>query len=183
MQTFWGNRKPSSKQRLTRGYADGVYQELTLRGKVVVEGHYRGDLKHGVWREWTADGTQLQLEQHWKRGKLDGKVKKYVGGKLATEATYVDGKVDGPYAELRDGKPAVTGQYVDDQKDGVWTIYAADGTVLRTATYKAGLLDGPWRELVAGAVVEGELVAGRRVGTWSHTERGGAAQKRTYTTP
>jgi len=66
-------------------------------------------------------------------GKLDGKVKKYVDGKLAMEATYVAGKVEGPYAEFRAGKPAVTGQFVDDRKDGAWTIYAADGTVMRTS--------------------------------------------------
>ena len=183
MTTFWGNKKPASKQRMFQGVADGVYQELTVRGKVVVEGHYRNDVKHGAWKEWNADGTVLQLEETWKRGKLDGKVKKYVDGKLAMEATYVDGKVSGPYAELRNGKPAVTGQFVDDQKDGTWTIYAGDGASLRTATYKAGVLEGPWRELVDGGVLEGNLVAGRRSGSWTRTERGGAVRKLTYTTP
>jgi hypothetical protein len=43
----------------------------------------------------------------------------------------------------------------------------ADGTVALTATYKDGVLDGPWREVVAGAVIEGTLVAGRRSGPWT----------------
>lgn len=182
MLTFHANKKVSSKQRISRGSLDGLYQELTPRGKVVVEGHYSGDVKHGSWKEWTPDGVLL-LEESWKRGKLDGKLKKYVMGKLATEATYLAGQAVGPYTEFRGGKPAVTGQFVDDQKDGVWTVYATDGAVVRTATYKAGVLEGPWRELSDGAVVEGPMVAGRRTGSWTRTDRAGAVEKLTYTTP
>lgn len=180
--TFWGNKKPASKQHIYQGSLDGLYQELTVRGKVVVEGHYRADQKHGSWKEWTPEGALL-LEESWKRGKLDGKVKKYVDGKLAMEATYADGKATGPYAEFRAGKPAVTGQFVDDRKDGTWTIYAGDGAVLRTATYRAGVLDGPWRELTDGAVVEGPIAQGRRTGSWTRTDRAGAVTTISYATP
>ena len=182
MLTFHANRKVSSKQRMRGGSLDGIYQELTPRAKVVVEGHYSADQKHGMWKEWTPDGVLL-LEQSWKRGKLDGPVKKYVGGKLSMETTYVNGKVSGPYSEFRAGKPAVTGQFVDDQKDGTWTIYAGDGAVLRIATYKAGVLEGPWRELVDGAVLEGPMALGRRTGSWIRTDRAGAIRTLTYTTP
>ncbi|MBL9017193.1 MAG: hypothetical protein JNL83_23600 [Myxococcales bacterium] len=183
MITFHANRKPSSKTRLSSGSLDGLHQEFNPRGKLVVEGRYRADQKHGVWKEWTLDGTTLLVEQSWKRGKLDGPVKKYVDGKLAMEATYVDGVASGPYTERRDGKPAVTGQFVDDRKDGTWTIYAADGAVLRTATYKHGVLDGPYRELADGAVVEGSMASGRRSGTWTRTDRAGSVQTMAYTTP
>ena len=94
-----------------------------------------------------------------------------------------------PAIEIRDlhkafgGKPAVTGQFASDMKDGTWTIYTADGAVLRTATYKAGLLDGPYRELADTAVVEGTMVAGRRSGTWTHTNRAGTVNRTAYTTP
>ena len=95
----------------------------------------------------------------------------------------LDGKVEGPYSELRGGKPAVTGQFVDDQKDGTWTIYAADGAVLRTATYKHGVLEGPYRELADGEVVEGAMASGRRSGAWTRTNRAGTVKTLTYTTP
>ena len=182
MLTFWGNKKPSSRQHLLQGAQDGIYQELTLRGKVVVEGHYKGDVKHGVWKEWTPEGVPT-LEQMWRHGKLDGVVKKLVDGKVAMTVTYKAGKAQGPYVEHRDGKPAVTGQFVADQKDGTWTQYDADGSVILTATYKAGVLDGPWRQLVEGAVLEGVMVAGRRSGTWTRTDRAGSVSKLTYTTP
>jgi antitoxin component YwqK of YwqJK toxin-antitoxin module len=149
----------------------------------VREGRYKADVKHGLWKEWTLDGATLLVEESWKLGKLDGKVKKYVDGKLSMEATYIDGRVDGTYTEYRDGKPSLIGQFVDDQKHGTWTIYAPSGATLRIASYKNGVLDGPWKELADAAVVEGTMVAGRRSGTWTRTDRAGAVRKLTYTTP
>ena len=182
MLTYWPNRKVASRQHLYQGTPDGVYQELTNRGKVVVEGHFRNDAKHGAWKEWTPDGVPT-LEQSWKRGKLDGVVKKYVAGKVSTQATYQDGKATGPYVEYRDGNPAVTGQFIDDRRSGTWTEYDADGRVTLTATYKDGVLEGPWRQLVAGAVLEGAMTQGRRTGTWTRTDKAGAVQRTTYHAP
>jgi len=182
MMTFHPNHKPATKQHLTNGALDGVYQELTLRGKVVVEGRYASDKKHGWWREWTDLGV-LTLEEHWKWGKLDGALKKYEGGKLAVEATYKSGKVEGAYTEYRSGKPALTGQFAADRRTGTWTSYDPDGAVVLTATYKEGVLDGPWRQLTGGVVYEGKMVAGRRSGTWTRTDRTGAASVVTYKSP
>jgi antitoxin component YwqK of YwqJK toxin-antitoxin module len=179
MLTFWPNKKVASRQHLYQGVADGLYQELTNRGKVVVEGHYRNDLRHGAWKEWTPDGVPT-LEQTWKRGKLDGVVRKYVDGKLATEATYKDGRASGKYVEYRNGKPAVTGQFADDRRTGAWTQYDADGHVTLTATYRDGVLDGPWRQLVGGVVLEGTLTQGRRTGTWTQTDKAGEVRQQSY---
>ena len=182
MLTFWANKKPASRQHMFQGVADGVYQELTNRGKVVVEGHYRNDVKHGTWKEMTELGVPT-LEQGWRRGRLDGEVKKYVDGKVVTEATYKDGKATGKYAEYRDGKPALTGQFTDDKRTGTWTQYAPDGRVLLTSTYKDGVLDGPWKQLVDGAVLEGTMTAGRRTGTWTRTDKAGLVRQLAYPAP
>jgi uncharacterized protein len=182
MLTFHANHKPSSRQRLIKGVEDGFYQELTNRGKVVVEGSYRNGVKHGAWKELTPDGIVV-LEQGWKRGKLDGIVKKYVDGKLSVESTYVDGKAEGSYVETRNGKPAVTGQFSDDRKSGTWTHYNRDGAVILTATYQAGVLDGPWRQLVDGVALEGQMASGRRTGTWTRTDKAGVVRKLVFGLP
>jgi len=182
MQTFWPNKKVATRQHLYQGAADGLYQELTNRGKVVVEGRFRSDQKHGAWKEWTPDGVPT-LEQTWKRGKLDGVVKKYIDGKVATEATYKDGKATGKYVEYRGGKPAVTGQFQDDRRTGTWTEYDAGDHVTLTATYKDGVLEGAWRQLVDGEVLEGTLTQGRRTGTWTRTDKAGVVRQLTYPTP
>jgi uncharacterized protein len=179
MITYHPNKKPATKQQIVGGDMEGVYQELTPRGKVVVEGHYYADHKNGVWKEQTELGVPI-LEQHWRGGKLDGVVKKYDNGKLVELATYKHGKADGAYQELRDGKPSLTGQFVDDKRTGTWTTYDPDGAVVVTATYKDGVLEGPWKQIANGVVTEGTMVAGRRSGTWTRTERGGTSQQTTY---
>jgi antitoxin component YwqK of YwqJK toxin-antitoxin module len=182
MLTFWPNHKVASRQHVYQGAADGLYQELTNRGKVVVEGRFRNEAKHGAWKEWAPEGA-LTLEQGWKRGRLDGTIKKYVDGKVVSEAVYKDGKAVGKYVEYRAGKPAVTGQFADDRKTGVWTHYDPDGHVLLTASYKDGVLDGAWKQLVDGAVLEGTMTQGRRTGRWTRTDKAGQVRELTYPVP
>jgi antitoxin component YwqK of YwqJK toxin-antitoxin module len=182
MLTFHSNRKVASKQHVYQGTPDGLYQEFTQRGKLVVDGHMAGDRRHGSWKEYTDTG-QITLESSYKRGRIEGVYKKYVDGKLSVQATYKDGKAEGPYTEFRNGKPATTGQFAADRKTGTWTEYDVDGSVMSTATYKDGLLEGPWKSLVGGIVTEGEMKAGRRVGTWTQTDRSGAVRKTAYKTP
>jgi hypothetical protein len=50
-------------------------------------------------------------------------------------------------------------------------------------TYKDGVVEGPYRELTAGSVIEGPMVAGRRSGTWTRTDKGGGVRKLTYRAP
>jgi len=183
MDTYYPNKKVSSKTHMQAGAMDGVYQELTLRGKVVVEGRYSSDVKNGWWREWNdlgPQGLQIQLEQHWRWGKLDGAVKKYDNGKLVSEATYKNGKAEGPYTVFRDGKPALTGTFANDRRTGTWTTYDPEGGVTMVATYKDGVLEGPWRQLTDGIAVEGTMTAGRRSGSWTRTDKSGAKQVLTY---
>lgn len=182
MLTFWPNKKVASRQELSRGMFHGLYQELTQRGTLIVEGQFRKNLKHGAWKEWTPDGVPT-LEQTWKGGKLDGVVKKYVDGQVAMETTYQDGKATGAYVEYRAGKPGVTGQFQDDRKTGTWIEYDADDHVTLTATYRDGVLDGPWRQVTGGVVLEGTMTQGRRTGTWTRTDKAGAVQELTYQTP
>lgn len=179
MVTFYPNKKPATRTAMVAGEMSGLYEELTPRGKQVVEGRYYADKKHGWWREKTELGVPT-LEEHWKRGKLDGTVKKYIDGKVATQATYKDGKAEGPYTEYRDGKPWLTGQFKADARVGTWTEYGVDGQVVLIATYKDGILDGTWKALVDGAVTEGTMTAGRKTGTWTVTSRSGAATTVTY---
>jgi antitoxin component YwqK of YwqJK toxin-antitoxin module len=182
MLTFHTNKKAASRQAIVNGVMSGIYQELTPLGKIVVQGRYRADHKHGTWKYSTMTGAPLR-EHTYELGRLDGVVRKYIDGRVAMETTYADGKVVGPYAEYRDGKPAITGQYDADRKHGTWTTLSSEGLVVLTATYDHGVLQGPWRQLVDGTVVEGEMRDGRRSGTWTVTDRSGAVTQLTYTTP
>lgn len=181
MLTFHANGRVASRTDYVDGLLQGAYEELTSRGKPIVIGRYYKDQKHGRWRELTETG-ELTLEAHYKHGKLDGAWKKYVAGKVAVEATYKNGLADGTYTEYRDGKPSLVGQFAADRRTGTWISYGTDGVVTLTATYKDGVLEGPWRQLASGIVIEGEMHAGHRVGTWTQTDRAGQKQLVTYPT-
>jgi antitoxin component YwqK of YwqJK toxin-antitoxin module len=179
MVTFHPNKKPATRTTMSKGLMAGLYEELTPRGKQVVEGHYLDDKKHGWWREKTELGVPT-LEQHWKYGKLDGTVRKFIDGKVAVESTYKMGKAEGPYSEYRGSKPSLTGQFKGGVRTGTWTSYGPGGEVVMIATYKAGVLDGPWKVLDSGELTEGTMVAGRRAGTWTTTTRSGQKTTVTY---
>jgi antitoxin component YwqK of YwqJK toxin-antitoxin module len=181
MLTFHSNKKVSSRTRLVNGEMQGKYVELTPRGKVIVEGAYASDRKHGLWKETTETG-QLVSEIHYRRGKLDGSFKKYTAGVLSVAATYKDGKAEGAYTEYRGDKPSLTGQFTGDKRTGTWTISDANGALTLVATYKDGVLDGPWKEVTRDATAEGVLVAGRPSGTWTLVDRSGTRQLE-YKTP
>jgi antitoxin component YwqK of YwqJK toxin-antitoxin module len=183
MLTFHANGNLASKTQLVDGAMDGKHEELTPRGRTLIDGRYAKDQKHGTWREYSEYGVLL-AEQRYKRGKLDGVWKKFAGGKLAVEATYKDGLAEGAYTEYHaGGAKAVVGQFAADKRTGTWTSYDASGSVTLTATYKDGVLEGPWRQLVGGVVVEGEMRAGHRTGTWTQTDRAGQKQSATYQAP
>ena len=182
METFYPNKKPATRQAMVSGKMQGLYEELTPRGKQVVEGHYYDDKKHGWWREKTELGVPT-LEEHWKYGKLDGIVHKFIDGKVAVESNYKNGKAEGTYTEYRAGKPSLTGQFKADLREGTWTAFGGDGQVTMIATYKAGILDGPWKVLDQGAVTEGTMMAGRKTGVWTRTDRSGAKTTVTYSAP
>jgi antitoxin component YwqK of YwqJK toxin-antitoxin module len=182
MWTTWNPNAhvSKSKEYLRKGDKDGIYQELVgIRDKVVVEGHYSGGVRWGVWKEWTPDGVLL-VERSYKHGKLDGPWKKFVAGKVGSQATYKDGKLEGEYKELRDGKPAVTGQYEHDLKEGTWTTYDASGNAIATVTYKDNVLDGPYHASQAGVVIEGVMAKGRRAGVWTETDKTGKVKPFSY---
>ncbi len=182
MVTFHANQRVATKTQMVKGLMEGAYEELTPRGKTIVSGRYYKDQKHGVWREQTEAGAPT-LEQHWKRGTLDGAWKKYTDGVVSAEGTYKDGLAEGTYTEYRNGKPALVGQFASDKRTGTWTSYDADGAVTLVATYKDGVLDGPWRQLIAGVVLEGQMSRGHRTGTWTQTDRAGQKTSVTYRTP
>jgi antitoxin component YwqK of YwqJK toxin-antitoxin module len=178
--TFHPNHVVATRTHVYQGELEGGFEAMSLRKQKLVEGHYSGGKKFGAWRGWSELTGELLYEERWKRGKLDGAVKKYADGKLVSEVTYKDGKADGKYTEYGAGKPALVGQFAADRKTGTWTEYDADGGVVLVATYKDGVLDGAFKQLAGGVVVAGTMTNGRRTGAWTRTDRTGAVTTQTY---
>lgn len=171
MLRFSSPKKVERKIEYVDGRPDGLYQELTTQGKVVLEGHYRAGKKHGAWIEKTSSGQWI-LSSEYSRGQLTGDYRKYIGGKIAVKTRYGTGKQaglrQGDYQEFSDATVTMQGQFTDDLKTGNWNTYDSAGNLTSSATWHAGVLDGLWQEFANGKpAVTGMYRAGMRTGTWS----------------
>ncbi len=171
MLRFSSPKKVERKFEYVDGKPDGLYQELSTQGKVVLEGHYHAGKKHGAWIEKTAGGSWI-LGCEYARDKLTGDYRKYIGGKISVKARYGTGKQaglrHGEYQEFTGDTVTVQGQFADDLKTGTWNSYDSAGTLTSSSTWNAGVLDGPWQEFANGKpAVTGLYRAGMRTGTWS----------------
>lgn len=171
MLTFHDNGVPSTRTSLVRGVKHGSFQELTPRGRVVVDGAYLDDLRDGRWREREVDGSLLR-EATYQAGALHGVVRRYAEGRLASELTYVRGRREGPYRELRvvgeKATESVTGAFSADRRSGEWVFHGRDGAPTLVMHYEAGALHGAWSQLDGDRVlVRGQYERGQRSGTWT----------------
>lgn len=175
--TFHDNRQLATRTTLVDGKREGPHRELSPRGKVLVQGGYRADRRHGPWLERDAEGKRLR-EATYVDGLLDGVVRRYVDDRLASETTFVRGVRQGPYREWRasgEAEPVLTvqGQYEGDRKAGAWTSRDGKGREL-TSHFERGQLEGPWRERSPTGETEGQHRAGWRTGAWRWRTQGAA---------
>lgn len=188
MLNFFSNKKIDTKIDFVDGKMDGLYQELSLQGKVLVEGHYRSGKKHGAWVEKTAAGAWI-LASEYTHGKLSGEYRKYLQGKLAVKAHYGAGKQagqrQGEYLEYVGDTVTLRGQFVAAEKDGIWSTFDEAGAPTTSATWDAGRLEGAWQSFASGKLaVSGNYHNGMRVGTWQWFDGNGTiVREAIYKTP
>lgn len=185
MMTFHDSGAPATQLAMVRGVRHGAYRELSSQGRVLVEGAYRNDEKHGPWIERNAAGELLR-EASYVEGKLDGVLRRYRRGQLVSEQTYAAGLREGPYRELVpkgtgddvEVVERVTGAYAGDRKSGEWITRDRDGRPALVEHYQDGALHGGWQELAGGEVlVRGQHEHGRRSGIWAWAATKGEATR------
>lgn len=184
--TFHDNGEVATRTTLIRGMRHGRYQELSPRGKVLVSGSYANDLRHGAWVERDAEG-RLVRESRYVEGKLDGVLRRYWRGQLASETTYVAGVRQGPYRELAPGddgarRELVSGAFAADRKAGAWVFRRPNGEIALTAQFRDGELWGSFRQRDDQGELGGQYLAGRRTGTWSWKAADGGKRTVEYPT-
>ena len=77
---------------------------------------YRGEQRHGTWREWNEQG-QLTLEEHYVRGKREGIMRRWRDdGSLWLECQYMHDMAHGTHTEFAsDGSVSLRGVYAERQ--------------------------------------------------------------------
>lgn len=93
---------------------DEEYTMYTRQGQVILSGSYYAGLKHGNWIYYDEKGNKQKIESY-KKGSLNGKVKKYKEGELRTITSYKDGRKHGWMLEYRNGSFHKIVKYKDDK--------------------------------------------------------------------
>ena len=106
---------------------------------------HRGNTQNGVYEEWTDDG-QIVVRENYKDGKMDGVCEEWwEDGKLRYRENYKKGVLEGPY-EYRNSKGNLIerGNYKNKKYHGLiekWDEWS-DGVLVSREQYKEAILDG-----------------------------------------
>ena len=131
-------------------------------------------LKHGLERQWAADGTLL-VERRWSRDEPDGWWRTwwpdgaprfeyrhddagpstmrwwYESGQRSSEGAALRGLREGTWRGWHpDGSPAFEGGYVAGRRSGPWTYWHPDGSLAERGTCVDDRREGTWERFAAG---------------------------------
>lgn len=136
-----------------------------ITGELAAKGFYYDKLKDSTW-QYFGQAEKLIMEEHYKKGKLDGvstiywqvgqnlpaEIKHwkdslkqgdwfwfYETGQMRMKAHYTNNKLDGPFIVFFvDGSIHVNGKYVNDVRDGTWSYFNDNGTSRGVIEYVMG---------------------------------------------
>ena len=126
--------------------------------------HYKNNMMHGVFTEWTEDGRLTKdiayengipvseylviyhgdgyTEMNKRNGKLSGSwINWYSNGNKNEEGIYKDGKKGGIWnGWFRNGQKKYSGKYIDDKLDGLYVEMDINGNIFKEIVYTNGLI-------------------------------------------
>jgi hypothetical protein len=119
---------------------------------------YRGEQRHGPWREWNEQG-QLTFEAHYVRGNREGTMRRWRDdGSLSLECEYLHNMAHGTHTEFsRDGSVRLQGTFENDKPvSGLFSdvFYHAD-----TRTQFGGVMEYREGQFVRATLPDGSAVS------------------------
>jgi antitoxin component YwqK of YwqJK toxin-antitoxin module/CHAT domain-containing protein/tetratricopeptide (TPR) repeat protein len=192
--SYHENGKVKYKSYYTKGKAEGVYDEYSVNGKLLIHGTMKEDSAVGKWNYYKEDGFRwAELEKlgnqkdFWITYYPTGQIQKkglivkdlmeglwlgyYENGHFNSKSFYKNGLLNGPWEWYNtEGILEETGTYLNDNKFGNWTIYYNGAkALLKKGTYdSAGKETGYWIYYHANGnkKSEGEMRNGGNHGNW-----------------
>ena len=119
---------------------DGLYKQFREDGTLQEESNYSSDILNGKRKIYQPDGVNLEIEEFYKDGKLEGShFVYYPSGKLMIESKYVDGKMEGVLSKyLESGELMETVTFQNNMEMGPFKEFHPNGQVQWEGTYLDG---------------------------------------------
>jgi antitoxin component YwqK of YwqJK toxin-antitoxin module len=133
------NGQMHRREILVQGSAQGLVEEWTEQGILVLAQETVDGRPHGPRRTWHADGTP-ESEATFTSGALDGVLTHWFSsGQMRMQRKYREGKQHGVSREwFEDGQLMIEGSYSDGRIHGPYRRWHPDGTVAVDAEYHRG---------------------------------------------
>jgi len=127
IELSWGFNPPKNYSGWAKYCSDST-------GNVLAHGEVLNGEFNGVWINYNENGS-FSDERLWIVGKREGKVKKYLDGKIARLGQFVNDKQQGEWKYYEDGE-LESGKHINGKLEGKWKKYKADGSLKRVQTWK-----------------------------------------------
>lgn len=172
-------RREEINQTDERGLRQGPWKEFHSNGRVRWEGGFLDDQRHGIFKEYDAQGNLKELMKY-DAGILDSAA----GEKLSVEIKrtfHPNGKVASLGSYSKSGKRE--GLFKEFKTDGSIAgarIYQGDQVISEGLVNEAGAMEGAWVEYYNSGEkrAEGSYKEGRKEGDWTFYHRSGRAEQR-----
>jgi len=124
-------------ENYNEGIENGIIEEKTDSGMVVIKGNYVDGQEDGLWK-YQIEG--YREEGKYEDGKRTGNWKHYYpNGNLSFEGNFDDGQPNGVHKYFwENGNIKMIGNFIMGLKDGDWNRYNSDESLMITTFYKNG---------------------------------------------
>ncbi len=141
------NSKIYQRLHYRNGLLEGLAKKYNpANSKIVEQGAYLKNVRHGVWKFWSSDGSKLNKVATYTMGQLNGIVTQYnENGRLWKLISYKNDVLHGHYKEFFDRKNkavSTSGNYINGQRQGIWTYFYSASKVWKRSPYIKGNLHG-----------------------------------------
>jgi len=149
--TFTFYYEAGAVKAVNRFSDDGLIAEAQTfhpNGKLMAEGNYLNQKKHGLWKYYSDLDEKLVAQEKYSKGELDGESINYYPetGNSLEIVFYTKGELDGPYKKyFPDGQTLMTeGFYKNGLLEGEFLSYHPDGKIQTRGQYTKGIQTGKW---------------------------------------
>ena len=127
---------------------NGCVYAYNSEGRLVVEGSFQNNVRHGFWVVWNWRTGQLHTRGEYRNGQRHGAWEEYgLSGETVRHGRYREGRRDGTWVMLTaTGREIERKHFENGKRHGYYTRWSPDGEILREGLFVKGKKQGVWRE-------------------------------------
>tara|TARA_B100000686_G_scaffold297342_1_gene329557 strand:- start:94 stop:1386 length:1293 start_codon:yes stop_codon:yes gene_type:complete len=158
--TWYPSGKKKERLSYFSGKANGMYSLWDEEGRIIKEGEYSNDLKHGVWITFDPDLKRQESYEYYDMGvaKLKYFFKYYDNGNLMEEPSFTEYFRDGEWRQLFDNERLqYLTTYSMGKKYGLYEEWTINKELVQRGYYEYDLMSALWTYAKNDSVIKYEV--------------------------